>query len=98
MRWVLLVAAALWVGPCLAQNTISKADLLRMTREHCPTDFIKNKRFIERLLIGGGTLNSFCDCLAPRFASQVDDADWRNETALERKWADSQRFCLAVSK
>jgi hypothetical protein len=97
MEWVFLVTAALWVGPCLAQNTISKADLLRMTREHCPTDFLKNKRFIDLLLIRGGTLTSFCDCLVPRFASQVDDADYGNENALARKWADSVKFCLAVS-
>ena len=53
MKWIFLVTAALWVGPCLAQNTISKADLLRMTRENCPTDVLKNKRFTDRLLIAG---------------------------------------------
>jgi hypothetical protein len=97
-KWAFLVAGTVTLaGPCLAQNSINKADILNTTREACPTEFMKNKPFIDLLLIGGGTLPGFCECLAVRFASQLDDADYGDAKALATKWADSQNFCLAVS-
>lgn len=97
-KWAFLVAVTVTLaGPCLAQNTINKADILKTTREDCPTQFMKDKQFIDLLLIGGGTLPGFCECFAVRIASQLDDADYRDAKALATKWADSKNFCLAVS-
>lgn len=97
-KWAFLIAgAAMLVEPCVAQNTINKADILKITREDCPTQFIKNKQFIDLLLIGGGTLPGFCECFAVRVASQLDDADYGDARVVATKWADSQKFCLAVS-
>ena len=97
-NWAYLAAGAVMLaGPCLAQNAIDKAGILKATREDCPTQLIKDKQFIDLLLIGGGTLPSFCECLSVRFASQLDDADYGNSKILAKKWADSQNFCLAVS-
>jgi hypothetical protein len=97
-KWASLVAGTLMLTePCWAQNAINKADVLKATREDCPTQFIKDKQFIDLLLIGGGTLPGFCECLAVRIAAQLDDADYGNATAVAKKWADSQNFCLAVS-
>ena len=66
------------VGRTFAQNKIDKADILKITREDCPTQFIKNKQFIDLPLIGGGTLPGFCECFAVRIASQLHDADYGN--------------------
>jgi hypothetical protein len=98
MKWAFLVAGGVTLAaPCLAQDAINKPDILKTTREDCPTQFIKNKQFIDLLLIGGGSLPGFCECLAVRIASQLDDADYGDAKAIAQKWADSQKFCLAVA-
>jgi len=58
---------------------------------------MKNKQFIDLLLMAGGKLANFCECLAVRVATQLDDADYGNAKAVASKWTESQKFCLAVS-
>ena|SRR2546423_774921 len=96
-RAFMVASTLLWSGTCLAENTINKADILKATRDDCPAQFLKNKQFIDMLLMGGGTLPAFCECLAVRIASQLDDADYGDQKAIARKWSDSQNFCLAIS-
>jgi hypothetical protein len=96
-KWTTLLAFAfLFADPCFAQ-TINKADMLEMTRQTCSAQFLQDKPFIDLLLIGGGRLPEFCECLAVRFAAQVDDADFANAKAIATKWADSKNICLAIS-
>jgi hypothetical protein len=97
-KWAFLAAGAVMlIGPSSAQSTINKSELLKTTREDCPTQFVKNKQVIDLLLIGGGTLPEFCECFAVRIASQLDDSDYGDAKAVAEKWGDSQNFCLAVS-
>ena len=93
---VLATVIALFACPCLAQK-IDKPDMLETTRKTCPSTFLRHKQFIHQLLIGGGNLPDFCECMAVRFASQLDEADHGNKEIVLAKWAESQKFCLAAS-
>jgi hypothetical protein len=94
-RWFLLLVV-LSTSPCAAQK-IDKAEILETVRSDCPAQMMKNKEFIDLLLMSGGTLAKFCECLAVRVAAQLDDADYGNAKAVASKWTESQKFCLAVS-
>jgi hypothetical protein len=92
----LLSAVVLFSVPASAQK-IDKAKMLEVTRRDCPAQSMQNKSFIDALLIGGGELAKYCECLAVRFASQLDDTDYGNEKTTTAKWVASQKFCLAAS-
>ena len=93
-KWWYAVAATF--NPSISQK-INKTEMLEATRRNCPSQFMQDKKFIDLLLIGGGNLTNFCECLAVRFATQLDDADYGNESSVMTKWAASQKFCLAVT-
>jgi hypothetical protein len=83
-------------SPCAAQK-IDKADMLQTVRDTCPGQMMQNKQFIDILLMSGGKLPNFCECLALRFSTQLDDTDYGNAKAVAAKWKASQEFCLAAS-
>jgi hypothetical protein len=95
LKWSFLFVA-LSATPSVAQK-IDKAGLLKSVRNSCPAQMMENKHFIDILLVGGGNLPNFCECLALRFSAQLDDADYGNGKAMMAKWTESQDFCLAVS-
>lgn len=92
----LLAATVLLSGSAFAQK-IDKREMLEATRRDCPTHSMQNKALIDALLIGGGDLSKYCECVAVRFATQLDDADYGNEKTTTSKWVSSQKFCLAAS-
>lgn len=92
-----LIACTFLFASSSTAQTIDKADMLETTRKTCPAHFMQNKQFIDLLLISGGNLAEFCECMAVRFSAQLDDADYGKESALEAKWKASGDFCLAVS-
>jgi hypothetical protein len=94
-RWSALLVV-LSAYPCAAQK-IDKAEMLQTVRSTCPVQMMQNRQFIDLLLIGGGNLPDFCECLAVRVTAQLDDADYGNAKTVAAKWKDSQNFCLAVS-
>jgi hypothetical protein len=95
LKWSFLLVV-LSAGPSTAQK-IDKAEILQEVRSSCPTRMMQNKQFIDILSVGGGNLPNFCECLAMRFATQLDDADYGNAKIVAAKWTESQKFCLAVS-
>jgi hypothetical protein len=95
LRWSFLFVV-LSASPSTAQK-FDKAEMLRTVRSSCPAQMMQNKQFIDILLVGGGNLPNFCECLASRFSTQLDDADYGNGKAVTAKWTESQDFCLAVS-
>jgi hypothetical protein len=84
------------VIPAVAQK-IDKTKILEAMRRDCPAQTLPDKNLVDALLIGDGNLAAFCECLAVRFSSQIDDTDSGNETTIDAKLADSKRFCLAIS-
>jgi hypothetical protein len=98
--WSIVAAGALvavfFAHPSMAQ-VIDKTKMLETTRRTCPNQFMQRKEFIDLLLAGGGNLTDFCECMAVRFSTQLDDADYGNEKALTAKWEVTANFCLAVS-
>lgn len=96
LTFAIIAAIVLIATPSMAQK-IDKARILETTRRECPAQFLQDKQFIDTLLLVGGDLTNFCECLAVRFASQLDDADAGNEPAVTTKFEASRKFCLAVS-
>jgi hypothetical protein len=84
-------------GPSSAASLVIGSKIQDVIRRTCPTESLKDKQLIDVLVIGGGNLANFCECLATRFAAQVDYAEYGNENALNRKWADSRNLCLVMS-
>jgi hypothetical protein len=96
-KWAYLIACTVLFASSSMAQTIDKTGMLETTRKSCPAQFMQNKQFIDILLISGGNLADFCECMAVRFSAQLDDADYGNEKALTAKWEASSNFCLAVS-
>jgi hypothetical protein len=69
---------------------------LEAMRKDRPSQNLPDKNLIDALLVGGGNLTDFCECLAVRFTSQVDDGESGNEETLDAKMIASKRFCLAL--
>jgi hypothetical protein len=97
MRPGYIIATIVFLSVCASAQTIDRSKLRDATLRNCPTESLKDRRLIDVLVIGGGNLANFCECLATRFAGQVDDADYGNENALNRKWADSRNLYLVTS-
>jgi hypothetical protein len=97
MKWAYLVAGIILVATPSAAQKIDKAKVLETTRRDCPVQIMQDKKLIDALLIGGGNLTNFCECLAVRFATQLDDADAGNETVITAKFEASRKFCLVAS-
>lgn len=70
---------------------------MEAVRQDCPGHFLPDRTLIEALLIGGGTLAEFCECVAVSVASHVDDSDYGSLAAYDSKMMTSRKFCLAVS-
>ena len=86
-------------GPSIAQK-LDRVGVMEAVRQDCPRQFLPDKTLIDALLLGGGSLSKFCECVAARVASQLDDSDHGNINALtayNSKLMASRTFCLAVS-
>jgi hypothetical protein len=97
MKLGYLLAAVVLFSVLASAQKIDKQKMLEVTRRDCPLQSMQNKSLIDTLLIGGGELSKYCECLAVRFSSQLDDTDYGNEITTSAKWFASQKFCLAVS-
>jgi hypothetical protein len=91
------MAAIILASGSATAEKFDESKLLEVTRKDCPSQFMHDKKFIDALLIGGGNISGFCECLAVRFVAQLDDADYGNEASVAAKWGSSAKFCLAVS-
>jgi hypothetical protein len=89
-------SVTLVAGSAVAQK-IDRTNLLEAVRKDCAPQNLPDKKLIDALLVSGGNITDFCECLAVRFTSQVDDEDSGHEETLEAKMIASKRFCLAVS-
>ena len=98
MKWLgYTLATVVFLSVSASAQKFDRFELLEATRRNCPIQFMKDKRFIDILLLGGGNLSAFCECFSVRFVAQLDDGDYGIEAALNLKWTSSQNFCLAVS-
>jgi hypothetical protein len=93
----ILVSTILFSTPAAAEK-IDKSKLLEVTRRDCPTQILGNKPLTDALLTRGGDLASFCECVAIRFVSQIDDIDSGNEVSTALKLKGAQAVCLGASK
>jgi hypothetical protein len=81
-----------------AAENIDKAKLFEITKRDCPVQILDNKPVVDALHVRGGNLDSFCECAARRFVSQIEDADSGNPVSTSLKWNGAQAFCLGASK
>jgi hypothetical protein len=97
MRSGYAIAAIVFLSVSALAQTIDKSKMRDVIRRDCPTVSLNNKQLIDVLLLGGGDLPTFCECLSTRFTAHLDDADYGNEDALGKKYRASQIFCLGMS-
>jgi hypothetical protein len=93
----ILVSTILFSTPAAAEK-IDKSKLLEVTRRDCPAQMLENKQLSDALLMRGGDIASFCECVAVRFVSQIDYTDSGNEVSTGLKWKGAQAVCLGASK
>lgn len=93
---LLIVGAILVVSPSAAQK-LDRVKVLAAMRQNCPAQYLPDKKLIDLLLMDGRKLSDFCDCLAVRIASQLDEADFGNGAAIEAKEEASRKFCLVAA-
>ncbi len=98
MKSVCILASTILFSTLLAAETIDKYKLLEVTRRDCPTQLLENKQLTDALLTRGGDLASFCECVAIRFVSQIDDVDSGNAVSTALKLKGAQAVCLGTLK
>jgi len=86
------------LSTAVAAENIDQAKLFEMTRRDCPAQILDNKPLVDALHVAGGNLDSFCECAARRFVSQIEEVDSGNPVSTALKWNGAQAFCLGASK
>lgn len=95
-KWAYLVTGALLVANSSNAQKLDRVKVLEAMRQDCPAQYLPDKRLIDLLLMDGRKLSDFCECLAVRVASQLDEADFGKAAAIDAKVKASRAFCLVV--
>ncbi len=98
VKWVGVLICMFLLSTPVPAEQIDKSKLLEITKRDCPAQILDNKALVDALHVRGGDLDSFCECAAARFVSQIEDTDSGNPVSTALKWNGAQAFCLGSSK
>jgi hypothetical protein len=98
VKWFCVLANMIVLCIPVGAEQFDKSRLLEVTRRDCPAETRDNKQLLDALHVRGGEVDSFCECAAARFLSQINDADSVNPVSTALKWNGAQAFCLMSAK